>query len=236
MATSLFSDISTTTATPMYCFSIMTLFIAFASLRDEDDLHSNACSVVPNWFALFRGVRIVLESNNGAIFSSPIAFLFYSTEVNRVWQHKQADVDALIEFQDYIEASTSEDEPTRQLLLRTFQDLRRALYFFYGENLGDESKVRSLFTWMYRVPDEFVSLLRNKNNKALCILAFFCVILHRVEYHWWFQGWGTYLIDHIYAALDEVHRFWIRWPIQQIGWIPRRETSQLPYHTTPPNI
>jgi hypothetical protein len=211
----------------------MTLFIAFASLRDEDDLPSDPSCILPSWLALFRGVRTVLESNNGSIYRSPISFLFSSHEVNRIWQSKQLNLEPLIEFQNFINASVSEDEQTRQLLLGVFHEIRRALYFYIGEEYDDESKIRSLFTWMYRLPDEFLTLLRNNNSKALCVLAFFCVLLHRLEYMWWAQGWGTHLIDRIYTVLDEVHRFWIKWPIQQIGWIPKPETSQILQYSTP---
>lgn len=233
LATPLLSDIATTNEIPMYCFSIMTLFIAFASLRDEDDLPSDPSCILPSWLALFRGVRTVLESNNGSIYRSPISFLFSSHEVNRIWQSKQLNLEPLIEFQNFINASVSEDEQTRQLLLGVFHEIRRALYFYIGEEYDDESKIRSLFTWMYRLPDEFLTLLRNNNSKALCVLAFFCVLLHRLEYMWWAQGWGTHLIDRIYTVLDEVHRFWIKWPIQQIGWIPKPETSQILQYSTP---
>ncbi|KAM0320582.1 hypothetical protein ACHAPQ_009922 [Fusarium lateritium] len=226
MATPLLSDISTTNAIPMYSFSIMTMFIAFASLRDDDDLAFHANSVMPSWLALFRGVRTVLEANNGAIYSSSIAFLFRSTEVNRMWGSKKADLGPLLAFQGYIDANPSEDDDkTRQLLLDAFQELRRSFYFFYDEDLGDDAKVRSLFTWMYKIPNEFVCLIQQGNSRALCILAFLCVLLHRLEYNWWFQGWGTQLIERIYMALDDAHRFWIRWPIQEIGWMPRRVPS-----------
>lgn len=80
MATPLLYSMSASDAIPMYCFSIMTLFIAFASLKDEDDLAFDRETVVPRWLALFRGVRTVLESNNRAIYSWPISFLFHSTE------------------------------------------------------------------------------------------------------------------------------------------------------------
>lgn len=233
-AAPLLSDISIANAVPMYCFSIFTLFIAFASLRDEEDALFDANNVIPSWLALFRGVRTVLESNNRAIYSSSISFLFHSPGINEIWQSNQSDLEALTDFQGYIAVSTSEDEQTRQILLDAFQDLRRAFYFFYGEELGNEAKIRSLFTWMYKIPDEFLSLLRDKNSKALCIMAFFCVLLHRLEYNWWFQGWSTHLIDRIYTALDDVHRFWIKWTIQEIGWIPKRETSQIAYYSTPP--
>ena len=78
MATTLLPDISTSNAIPIYCLSILTMFISFGSLRDEDDLPFHANSIMPSWLALFRGVRTVLEANNGAIYSSSVAFLFRS--------------------------------------------------------------------------------------------------------------------------------------------------------------
>lgn len=233
MATPLLSNISTANAIPMHSFSILTLFIAFASLKDEEDLLYDTNNVLPSWLALFRGVRTVLESNNRAIYSSSIAFLFHSTEFNDIWDSKQSDLEALAEFQGYIETSRGQNEQTRQLLGSALQDLRRAFYFFYGAEFGNDSRTRCLFTWMYKIQDDFLSLLRAKNSQALCILGFFCVLLHRLEYNWWFQGWGTHLIDRIHTALDELHRFWIRWPIQEIGWVPKRDTSRSMYPNTP---
>ncbi|VUC23998.1 unnamed protein product [Clonostachys rosea] len=118
----------------------MTMFIAFGSLRDDDDLSFHANSVMPTWLALFRGVRTVLEANNGAIYSSSVAFLFRSSEVDRLWESKQSDVGTLLEFQSFIDANTSDDDRTRQLLVEAFQDLRRSFYFFYNEDLGNEAK------------------------------------------------------------------------------------------------
>ncbi|KAF9877500.1 FAD binding domain-containing protein [Colletotrichum karsti] len=164
MAAPLLSNISITNLIPMHSFSIMTLFIAFANLRDEED---DSNEFLPSWLPLFRGVRTVLQSNNGAIYTSPISYLFYSVKVNEIWQTKISDVEALVDFQGYIEESTPEDDPTRELLLNAFQDLRRALVVYYGEDLGNEAKVKAFFTWLYKIPDEFLALLRNKNNKAL---------------------------------------------------------------------
>ena len=228
----LLSDIPETELIPMYFFSILTMFISFGSLRDEQHHSYEDRVLLPNWLALFRGVRTVLESKDRAIYKSSISYLFYSSEVNKIWQSNQSNIEALLRFQQYLETSILTEDGTRQTLLDTFQDLRRALYFFYGEERSNEDRIRSLFTWMYRASDGFNSLLRAGNHNALCVLAYFSVLLHRLEYNWWFQGWGINLIDRIYSALDEVHRFWITWPIQQIGWIPRRNAGRSPYHNS----
>ncbi|KXH28936.1 hypothetical protein CSIM01_13338 [Colletotrichum simmondsii] len=207
---------------PMYFFSIFTLFISFASLRDEGYPSFDGDDVIPAWFSLFRGVRTILASGNGAIYRSSLAFFFTHSRVNDTWFQVQLDFEPILDFQRHLASIRSESAQNQQLLVDTFEDLRRALYFFYVEELGDGARVRSMFTWMYRVTDDFVALLQAKNQDALSILAFACVLLHQLDYKWWMQGWGTHLLGRIYAALDEVHRFWIRWPIQQIGWIPPR--------------
>lgn len=227
MATPLLSSISEGGSIAMYFFSILTVFIAFGTLRDEEHHSYEDSALLPNWLALFRGVRTVLEFNDGAIYKSSVSYLFYSSKVNETWQSHQLEGEALLQFQSYLETCVLDDEETRQTLLDTFLDLRRALYFFYGEERSNEDRIRSLFTWMYRTSGDYHSLLRAGDLKALCILAHFSVLLHRLEHNWWFQGWGINLINRIYAALDAVHRFWITWPIQEIGWVPKRDTGML---------
>ncbi|KAL6915155.1 hypothetical protein ACHAP8_005794 [Fusarium lateritium] len=222
IAAPLLMDITEEERIPMYFFSIFTLFISFASLQDEDCPSFDEDDVIPAWFSLFRGVRTILASSNGAIYRSSLAFFFTHSRVNDTWFQVQLDFEPVVEFQRHLTSIRSESAKTQQLLVDTFKDLSRALYFFQVEELGDEARVRSMFTWMYRVDDDFVGLLQTKDQDALSILAFACVLLHGLDYKWWMQGWATRLLGRIYATLDEVHRFWIRWPIQHIGWIPPR--------------
>jgi hypothetical protein len=34
------------------------------------------------------------------------------------------------------------------------------------------------------------------------------------------EGWSIHLISGIYDSLDEEHRLWLRWPMEEIGWVP----------------
>ena len=226
MATPILSAISTESLIPMYAFSILTMFISFANLIEESDFLFDANTVVPSWFTLFRGVRTVLEFNDRAILTSSVSFLFKNRPgVNVNYESKQLDHEALKEFQDHVLTTTSEDDPTRQHLLGAFRDLKVAFYPFYGEELSNEGKIRSIFTWLYKISDVYIDILRQGNSNALCILAFFSVLLHRLEYNWWLKGWGTHILGRAYAALDSTHRFLIRWPVEEIGWVPLGEAS-----------
>ena len=222
MAAPLLTDIPATQSIPMYCFSILTLFISFASLREDEDSFFDADNVIPSWLTLFRGMRTVMEAND--LYSSSISFLFRRRpDVNQHWESNELNHDPLTELQDHINESPSETDETRGYLLKACIDIERSYYFFYGEEYGNETKMRGVFTWMYKVSNEYVNMVRHRNHNALCILAFFCVLLHQMEYNWWLKGWATHLIDRIYTVLDDRHRFYIRWPIQEIGWIPKRE-------------
>lgn len=77
-----------------------------------------------------------------------------------------------------------------------------------------------IFIWLFRVQDDYLELLKRHSQEALVIFAYFCVILKRLDHHWWIEGWSTHLMEKIWGILDEEHRLWVRWPIEEIGWIP----------------
>lgn len=76
------------------------------------------------------------------------------------------------------------------------------------------------FVWQFVLADSFVPLLANPTQEAAAIFAHFCVILKRFDEHWWLQGWGTVLIARVWEILDSVHRPWIQWVVEEMGWIP----------------
>ncbi|KAK7915207.1 hypothetical protein PG985_012910 [Apiospora marii] len=229
IAAPLLSNISVENSVPMYCFSSLTMFISFANLKDDDHFFDES-NVIPSWLTLFWGLRTILGANGRAMLSSSIAFLFRSRDHGKdKWDsQQQPDHEALREFQNHLDTCTS-DEQTQQYLLDAFGDLRAAFSSFDAkEQSGGEDKTRSIFTWLYKIPDGYIDLLRQKDSNALCVLAFFCVLLHKLEYHWWLKGWGIHLIDRIYAAVDDAHHAWMRWPIQEIGWVPPRRGGAFP--------
>lgn len=73
------------------------------------------------------------------------------------------------------------------------------------------------FVWVIKTPETYFILLRKQDQPALCIFAFFCVILHHLSKTWWAHGWSIHLMKQIYRLVDEGHRLWIKWPIEQIG-------------------
>lgn len=228
MATTILSDISSSSMNrgPIFLFSTLTSYIAFASPKEPSHLVFSAHAAMPNWLSLFRGIRTVIELKDiGTDFSS-LSCLFQSgQEIKRIWDSQMVEHDALKELEYCIKTSTRKDEETLKLLNEAIDALKRAFSLFYGQELSSDKKASVVFIWMYRIPEGFLALLRQKDTEALCVLAFFCVLINKLEHNWWIDGWAVHLMERIYAAIDDLHRLWIRWPIEELGWIPRPHLS-----------
>lgn len=78
----------------------------------------------------------------------------------------------------------------------------------------------NVYYWLYCMEDGFIDLIVQRKPLALVVFAYFCVLLRFLSSCWWMQGWTTHLLQEIWDLLDEEHRLWIRWPIEELGWGP----------------
>ena len=105
------------------------------------------------------------------------------------------------------------------IYLAAIEELRKSYSFIYKAR-STKFESGDIFIWLFRVSQEYLMLLREWTQEALAIFAYFCVILKRLETNWWIEGWSTHLMRRLYPMLDEEHRLWIRWPVEEIGWVP----------------
>jgi hypothetical protein len=78
----------------------------------------------------------------------------------------------------------------------------------------------SVYYWLYCMEDDFLDLIVQRQPLALVVFAHFVVLLRVLSSCWWMQGWTTHLMQEIWGLLDEDHRLWICWPIEELGWRP----------------
>lgn len=79
-----------------------------------------------------------------------------------------------------------------------------------------------VLVWQWKFSDDFARLLRGPEpeQEAVAIYSHFFVMLKRLESQWWLEGWATHLMEKAWAVLDEEHRGWVQWPIEELGWVP----------------
>lgn len=75
----------------------------------------------------------------------------------------------------------------------------------------------AMFSWVTRVPREYIQLVEAQDREALVILAHYAVLLTRTNMVWWLEGLGSNFVKAIAMALGAQHWRLIEWPIQISG-------------------
>jgi hypothetical protein len=205
----------------IYLFSAVMCIYAFAKPKQDDDILLVCNGAVPDWLFFVRGIRSVMTARVDILTSSTVAVMFQGMkEFHKTWEASKLETEPIQELETSIRRSTSDDPSRTTLLLETVGILKHTFGFIYSGPHTDELKMRAAFTWLYKVDDEYLRLLKQRDQEAFCILGFFCAVLKRVEFYWWIKGWGFYLMNQIYRELQEDYRLWLRWPIEEMGWVP----------------
>lgn len=207
----------------LFLFGVLTLFTNLASPIKEDDMLIVGNGFIPEWLFLFRGIDTMIHAEEEAIESTAVSLIFRSTDPSGdFWtSHTPAENKILSDFENGMRARTANNKEKQEALLQAIDCLKRSYTFLNSKQFADEDKLRGFYQWLCEVGDGYLKLLRETESEALCVMAFFAVLLRDLEKYWWIEGWGVHLIKRIYVILDEEYRLCIRWPIEEIGWIPQ---------------
>lgn len=222
LAVPILDNINSGDSVPLLFFSMITTYIAFASPKESNKLLGISNGVLPEWLFLFQGMRSVMDVTSVAYNSmlSLGVILDSGRQMDNIWEmNAQSEHEGLRELESMITRYVK-DPGKSQELSQAIDLLRRSFAIFYGNNYTGEQRLRGAFMWLFKISSNFVGLLRDRDSEALCVLAFFCVLLQRLDYNWWIEGWGVHLVARIYSVLDDGYRSWIRWPVEEIGWVP----------------
>ena len=148
--------------------------------------------------------------------SSLDALFYMGTQLAKQWEQQSEEHEGLDELENNIRTHSKPHKVAD--LCHGISTLKRCFNLFFKTGLSEEERMRSALMWLVKVPDPFIELLKSLDSEALCVMAFFCVLLNRLEHLWWVEGWAFHLIERIYSTLDSRYRLWIRWPLEEIGW------------------
>lgn len=131
-------------------------------------------------------------------------------------QNQVFQVDYVRDLRRLVDDSVS-DLDRRRVYNNALYVLNQTFGVFY-ETPGQKDLV-GIFYWVIMAED-FLPLFADREQEALVIFAYFCVLLNRLSGYWWLDGWVNYLMDLTYSHLNEEHRTWIIWPMEEVGWVP----------------
>lgn len=141
--------------------------------------------------------------------------------VARCWSLPEPENEhALVQELRFILAYLEPDDES-DVYVTEIDNLSRSFHAVAAERgSGGHASTQVVFVWLYKLSDEFLDCLRQREPMALTIFAYFVVLLKELEGAWYLQGWVEHLIAGIYHALSPGTRTWVRTPVERVGWIP----------------
>jgi hypothetical protein len=223
VATSILLHVNEENCSALHIFSSVTCIIALASPQKPGNFFLVGEQGVAEWLLLVRGVRSIIDSSHEWLYNGILGPMFKIPE--RMHRRRVANGDDspsenehLLELRQLIRGTVT-DHKTLQIYNQTVEEL--AVSFSLVYNIGPEiTGTSETFRWILRISQEYLHLLNQGEGEAFVILAYFCVLLKQMDCFWWMEGWSIHLISGIYDSLDEEHRLWLRWPMEEIGWVP----------------
>ena len=228
-ATALLPYITQENCSAVYIFSALTCIYSLACPRDPGDFLVLGDSGVASWLTLFRGTRSIIESSTDALHNGVLGPMFIAgarrtalrEAAHVIASDSSAEEGQLVELRQCIH-DTVTDPQSLKIYMAAIDELQKTFTVAYK---GPFQTVEStdVFIFLFRVSEEYLIFLNESRQESLAIFAYFCVIAKRLEKNWWSEGWSNHLMSRVYALLDEEHKLWIRWPIEEIGWVPTQE-------------
>ncbi|KAF7595723.1 hypothetical protein BBP40_005168 [Aspergillus hancockii] len=171
------------------------------------------------WLILMRGVRAIV-THSREIFTGILApdndegSQAISPELQgELLQHHNH----LSELENLVERQTlGSDNDLYGNAVRSLGDIFDEVY--NGRSAGKDgvTMLPHVIGWVYRLPEQFILLLENKDPLALIILAHWSILLRYMKSNWLFIGWDQHVVSGIRRSLAEEFQRWIEWPLQVI--------------------
>lgn len=218
---SLMTESDPTTAEKLFLFSVLTIYFALACPRKGDGALLVGESGYPEWMFLLQGTRTFIRILGPRV-DGAVAPLF-KHGADR-WMAREPRIESASRVHEHLDSMRSmitirqADVGLRDTYFRAIDELAKSFRVFDSVG-GGQCDLTDAFVWVFEVAEDLLPLLREQAQEAVAIFAFFTVLLKRLEKHWWLRGWADHLIAKSYNLLDEEHRLWIQWPLQEIGYV-----------------
>ena len=102
-----------------------------------------------------------------------------------------------------------------QLYEQAAHDLASA--FASAQVAGEFTTWDALRVWPMQLSVPFIALINEGHPGALILLAHYCILLKKIEGHWYFEGRATRLLRSILRNLGREWWDFIEWPLEEIG-------------------
>lgn len=166
-------------------------------------------------FLLMKGVGSVLQSSQALLRSGPLALLFMRASAN----HTSVTITRVTQALKDFSAQTVETKFADAVgpIIRAEVD-HLATAIRESAIQTESPEYRTVSVWPLLMSDDLIPLLRQRNQAALALLSYYCVLFHAAELqgYWFMQGWASGVLADISRTISPP---WSRHSITAHGWI-----------------
>ncbi|KGO43002.1 Protein of unknown function DUF3468 [Penicillium expansum] len=218
---SVLSQLNAESCQKVYMSAVIICFIYFGRGPRPGEYLIFSDSGPAQWLILMRGVRVIVSSHHEKVFSGilkpgPNDRSRNLTAEMRIELHEHIVHTEAV--QRLIERDIA-DEDICGRYLAVIEDLFEIMREVYERRSGGSCGVDLmdlLMGWIYRLPDETIGSLEQKEPHSLVVLAHWVVLLKYMDSAWFMDGWAEHMLSGISAHLHEDFHPWIEWPLKQV--------------------
>jgi hypothetical protein len=206
-------------------------FISFGPLYNDHETGTNAVArtsriLGASWIPLMRGLGPVIERVRAQVVAGPLSSFLDIAKWMELYPGTGDDLDDQHISQigdiwrkgDY----SSEHVDTYD---RTLFALRQCNMWLKQSNAwqdDDSSRKANYgpwsapFIWVSVAPEDYFTLLQQRQPPAMIIFACFGALIHRMNHYWWMEGCGRSIVEVVDHCLGPYWSTWMGWPKQVI--------------------
>lgn len=210
------SDITPSNCHPLFASSSLLWIGSLAALSVNRPPGGPVIDDLVDVLILVKGIGSVLFSSDGLLRTGPLSAMFAypggpdhpNPALDRV---VLAVGDFLVEI-----AETEPDDRVRTIVHTDAYCLVSAIRDALVKVPSPEYRV--VASWPIQMSDDLIPLLRQRNQAALALLSYYCVVFHAAEIqgYWFMQGWSEGVIQDITRTVTGP---WKRHSTWALGWI-----------------
>ncbi|CAI7573717.1 unnamed protein product [Penicillium pancosmium] len=173
------------------------------------------------WLVLMQGVKLTVRSYHQKVFSGilkpepPEPLPEVSPSIGLELHEHTVFTQAA---QRLVEREVT-DESVLLLYTSALNDLYDIMNQVHKRRSAQQSGVALmdlLIGWLYRLPEQFIRLLEEKEPRALVVLAYWGVMFRYMETAWFMKGWAEHVLSGVSTFLQPEYQPWIEWPLKKV--------------------
>ncbi|KFZ10144.1 hypothetical protein V501_05329 [Pseudogymnoascus sp. VKM F-4519 (FW-2642)] len=204
----------------VFAFSHLLVIYSFAAEREDEQLflvESNTLKVLPSWLYFIRNGCSMLCDVWDEVESGPVGSLVsvWDIPITFLEAEQKPLMDSLLSAIPLQGFEDSWSEDACEIYREAATELGVAFSCTQGPSAGFTTW-DALRIWPMRISEAYLNLLSQLHPGALILVAHYCILLQRLDSHWYFEGRAKRLLFTVMSCLDRRWHHIVKWPLAEI--------------------